>query len=265
MDLRLFRKRILSIAFWAYFIFIGIVHLIIAVGIMLVTFVFDPDRRLNHLFSCWWGYHYAKIYPGLDVKTLHRSRIQRGRPYVIVANHTSIADIVLCFGLFRQFKWVSKKANFKLPILGPNMRICKYVPLIRGDGRSVSAMFDRCEYWLRRDISIMMFPEGTRSKTGELLPFKPGAFSLARRCGVHVVPVVIHGGHELIAKHSSTFSADALTRIEVLEPIAPTDFESDDHLAQGVRQIIQDRLNEDPFSVKQSSISPELPTTVPQQ
>jgi 1-acyl-sn-glycerol-3-phosphate acyltransferase len=98
--------------------------------------------------------------PGWRVRTIHRERIRPGQAYVIAANHTSIADIVLCFTLFKQYKWVSKTTNFKLPLIGWNMTLSRYIPLVRGDVASARQMAMKARTFLPAGISIMMFPEG---------------------------------------------------------------------------------------------------------
>lgn len=97
-----------------------------------------------------------------------RERIDPRATYVMVANHQSLLDILVLFRLFRHFKWVSKVENFKVPFVGWNMRLNRYIPLKRGDRASVIEMIARCERTLRSGSSIMMFPEGTRSQDGHL-------------------------------------------------------------------------------------------------
>src|SRR5262245_47904084 len=167
-------RRLSSAFFWAFFVFSSVSCFLVAGLLWIVTTPFDRDRRVNHLFSCWWASLYAIAHPGWDVTVLHRERIAKGEKYVLVANHTSIADIVLCFCLFRQFKWVSKEQVFKTPILGWNMRMCRYIPLVRGNPKSIATMMDSCRAWLTRGVSIMMFPEGTRSQDGSVKVFKHG-------------------------------------------------------------------------------------------
>ena len=155
-------QRALTVFFWAFFVVSGLVCLVVAVLLWIITTPFDPQRRINHRFSCWWAALYARVYPGWTVRVTGRSHIRPDRAYVIVANHTSMADIVLMFCLFRQFKWVSKASVFNYPILGWNMRMCRYIPLVRGDKESIQRMMSVCEQWLNDGISIVMFPEGTR-------------------------------------------------------------------------------------------------------
>lgn len=235
-------RRVFSVLFWTFFAISSLVCFLIAVAIWIVTTPFDRDRRINHMFSCWWGSLYAIAYPGWDVRVLHRERIEKNKTYVLVANHTSIADIVLCFCLLRQFKWVSKTQVFNLPLLGWNMRLSRYIPLVRGDAKSIAVMMDACRKWMARGVSIMMFPEGTRSDDGTVKVFKHGAFTLAKESGAAVVPIAIHGGHALISKHSATFAAKAELIVEVLPPVLPDSFADVQSYAEHVRDLIQGAL-----------------------
>src|SRR5690606_16085028 len=122
-----------------------------------------------------------------------REKIRRGETYVMVANHLSLLDILVLFRLFRHFKWVSKIENFRIPFIGWNMRLNRYIPLRRGDRTSVIQMMAACEETLASGSSIMMFPEGTRSLTGELKEFKTGAFELALKTRRPILPILLAG------------------------------------------------------------------------
>jgi 1-acyl-sn-glycerol-3-phosphate acyltransferase len=235
-------RRLFSVLFWVFFATSSLVCFLIALALWIVTAPFDRDRRINHMFSCWWASLYAIAYPGWDVEVLHRERIEKKATYVLVANHTSIADIVLCFCLLRQFKWVSKTQVFNLPLLGWNMRLSRYIPLVRGNPNSIANMMDACRKWMARGISIMMFPEGTRSDDGQVKAFKHGAFTLAQEARVPVVPIAIHGGHTLIPKHGATFAAKATLVVEVLPPVSPDSWPDVQEYAEHVRGLIQGAL-----------------------
>lgn len=244
-------RFLLSLLFWTFFAVSSLLGFVIAIAIFVITTPFDRDRRINHWWSCAWASLYAWANPGWRVQTIHRERIAYDRAYVLAANHTSVADIVLCFTLFRQFKWVSKNTNFKIPLIGWNMALSRYIPLVRGDSASARIMLEKAKGFLARGISIMMFPEGTRSRDGKLLPFKQGAFAMAREANVPVVPVAIHGGHNLIPKHGKTFARTCELVVEVLEPLSPADFPDDKVFANAVRARIQEAL------VARSPASPE--------
>jgi len=231
-------KKVFSVLFWTFVAVTSAVCFVVAVALWIVTMPFDRQRRLNHLWSCTWASIYAIAYPGWRVRTIHRDRIRSGKAYVLCANHTSVADIVLLFTLFRQYKWVSKRSNFNLPFIGWNMWLSGYIPLVRGDAGSTKTMLDKCRSLLVSGMSIMMFPEGTRSKDGNVQPFKHGAFTLAREAKADVVPIAIHGGHALIPKHGAAFATTADLVVEVLEPIAYDAYASAAELGDACRERI---------------------------
>lgn len=165
------------------------------------------------------------------------------RAYVVVANHESNADPFLLSWLPWDMRWVAKEELFQMPVLGWTFKFSGDIPLRRGDGESVRATMDACRDSLRSGISIMMFPEGTRSKTGELLPFKDGAFRLAIEAGVPVLPVAIEGTKSCLAKGSKSLGkADAAAR--VLSPISTAGMTMDDVavLRERARDAIQAAL-----------------------
>jgi 1-acyl-sn-glycerol-3-phosphate acyltransferase len=159
------------------------------------------------------------------LQPLWKFEVQGTRPadidhkaYVVVANHESVADPFLLSWLPFDMRWVAKEELFKPPVVGWAMTCGGDIPLRRGEGDSVRKMFEECERALAGGISVMMFTEGTRSKDGDLLPFKDGAFSLAIKMGVPVLPVALTGTREMRPKHSLWFGkADGKARM--LPPI----------------------------------------------
>lgn len=143
------------------------------------------------------------------------------RGYVVVANHESTADPFLLSWLPWDMRWVAKEELFRPPLTGWAMRFGGDIPLRRGEGDSVRAMLTECERALAAGISVMMFPEGTRSEDGALGRFKDGAFALAIRAGVPVLPVAIAGTRQMRPKHSRWFGrAHACAKVL---PVVPTD------------------------------------------
>ena len=127
------------------------------------------------------------------------------KAYVVVANHESQADPFLLSFLPWDMRWVAKESLFKQPFSGWAMKLGGDIPLRRGEGESVRECLAECERALDSGISVMMFPEGTRSETSELLPFKDGAFDLAIRAGVPILPIAIAGTRAMRPKHSRWF------------------------------------------------------------
>lgn len=144
----------------------------------------------------------------------------RERGYVVVANHESTADPFLLSHLPWDMRWVAKEELFHLPLLGLLMRAGGDIPIRRGERSSVVEMMAECRRALDAGIPIMMFPEGTRSKTGELLPFKDGAFELAIAAGVPVLPLALAGTKDCRRKDSLWFGR-ARGKVRVL-PVVET-------------------------------------------
>jgi 1-acyl-sn-glycerol-3-phosphate acyltransferase len=141
------------------------------------------------------------------------------RAYIVVSNHESTADPFLLAHLPWDMRWVAKEELFKLPVIGQLMKYGGDIPLRRGDRSSVVAMMTECRRTLAHGMSIMMFPEGTRSPDGSLGRFKRGAFELAVAAGVPVLPVAIAGTRACRPKGSLWFGrAHAIAR--VLEPVS---------------------------------------------
>lgn len=139
------------------------------------------------------------------------------RPYVVVSNHESFADILLISHLPWEMKWLSKAELFRIPVLGWMMWLAGDIPVRRGRARSALEALQRCRTVLERRVSVMIFPEGTRS-TGELLPFKDGAFRLAIEAGVPVLPLALLGTGTALPKRGWRVGR-ATAEVRVLEPI----------------------------------------------
>jgi 1-acyl-sn-glycerol-3-phosphate acyltransferase len=163
------------------------------------------------------GSFLSRSIPLWKVRVEGREKILKNQAYIIISNHHSLLDILLLNRLGSRFRWVSKTENFKVPILGPTMRMAKYIEVVRGNKESVIKMMEQSLETLSKGISIMIFPEGTRSRsqTGTVLPKKGFRFS---------------SGHRLL--------------VRVLDPVYPESFGSDDPevLAVEFRKIIADAL-----------------------
>jgi 1-acyl-sn-glycerol-3-phosphate acyltransferase len=233
-------RRIASLAFWAFVVVTSLLLFPVALLIFLVTAPFDPRRRALHQFTCFWASLYTWCNPLWRVHVEHRDRIDPDATYVMVANHLSLLDILVLFRLFTNFAWVSKIENFKVPVIGWNMRLNGYIPLVRGDKESAATMMDQCRRTLRRGTSIMMFPEGTRSRDGQLQHFKPGAFELALQTGSPILPILVTGTGSALPKRGFVLQGRHSIGITVLEPIEPAAFGTADPraLAEQVRAVL---------------------------
>jgi 1-acyl-sn-glycerol-3-phosphate acyltransferase len=228
--------RAFSIAYWTFIAVCCLPFFAIALVVFTVTLPFDRRRVVLHLFSCFWAAFYIYANPIWRLRVIGRSKLPWRGPAVIVANHSSLIDILVLFSLYRPFKWVSKSENFKLPFIGWNMTLNDYVPLVRGNRRSILRMMKECRKHLDRGMPVLIFPEGTRTRTGELQEFKDGAFRLAADAGCPVVPVVVHGTRHSLPTQGAVLRNGMNALVEVLDPIAPdTDA---DRLRDAAREAI---------------------------
>ncbi|HVJ90725.1 MAG TPA: lysophospholipid acyltransferase family protein [Labilithrix sp.] len=140
-------------------------------------------------------------------------------PYVVIANHESQADAFLLSYLPFDMRYVAKEELFTPPVSGWVMRWGGDIRVRRGEGESVRAMMAESERALTAGIPVMIFPEGTRSRDGNLLPFKDGAFALAIRMQLPILPIALAGTREMRPKHSLWFEK-AHARARILEPIS---------------------------------------------
>jgi 1-acyl-sn-glycerol-3-phosphate acyltransferase len=215
---------VFSVLYWAFAILTMPAFFLAAVVIRVVTFPFDRRRVAQHLWSCVWAQFYVWTNPLWRMTVTGRERCPWDGAAVYVANHTSIMDIVAMYALYRPFKWIAKAELMRTPFIGWNMRLNDYVEVARGDRESIKTMMERCRRHLSEGSPLMIFPEGTRSPTGELQAFKDGAFKLALEAGCPVIPIAVKGTGESMPKHGIVMRRRMDARVEVLEPIPPAAF-----------------------------------------
>jgi 1-acyl-sn-glycerol-3-phosphate acyltransferase len=211
-------QSILSL--WAWLDLAGCILVLFPVVaiVRLVTFPYDRGayaagyvfRRVGPAMATLnplWRFRYSGTLPG-----------NPRRPYVVVSNHESFADILLISHLPWEMKWLSKAELFRIPIMGWMMWLVGDIPVRRGFGPSAVEAMERCRQALSRRVSVMIFPEGTRSKTAELLPFKDGAFRLAIEAGVPILPLAVSGTRTALPKDDWRFGR-SVAEVRVLEPV----------------------------------------------
>jgi len=150
-------------------------------------------------------------------------------PYVVVGNHFSQADPPILAHVPWEMKWVAKKALFDLPLAGWLLHLSGDISVDRTDKRSRARVLVTAADYLSADCSVMFFPEGTRSRDGRVHRFSDGAFRLAIKEGVPVLPLAIDGTHEALPKHSIWFAPNPEPiRVKVLPPVPTDDYAPSD-------------------------------------
>lgn len=193
--------------------------LIISAIALIICYPFDPSRRVVHelsriLVNCFFG-----VPPFWKRRVEGLENIDCKKSYIVAINHNAMMDIPTLYVLPLNFRWVSKREVFMIPFFGQFLVLHGDIAIQRGNGAAAMAQVTKLgKMWVSRGASIAIFPEGTRSKTGEIGRFKAGAFNLAREAGVEVLPVVLDGTREIIKK-GGFFNWRSEITIRVLPPV----------------------------------------------
>lgn len=240
-------RRLYSVVFWLFLVASSLLLFPVAVLIWALTVPFDRRLVLLHRFTCFWASLYTWVNPAWPVTIYGREKIDPDVTYVMVANHLSLLDILVLFRLFTHFKWISKIENFRLPCVGWNMSLNRYIKLRRGDKASIMQMMRACRATLAERNSIMMFPEGTRSPTGRMRAFKPGAFQLALESQSAILPIVLRGTSDALPKRGFVLQGRHAISVTVLDPLPYEEFAhlSPRDVTERVRSIIAAEIGED--------------------
>jgi len=156
------------------------------------------------------------------VKVEGLEKITAKGSYVFVSNHLSYMDTPVVLANLPDFRFLAKSGLFKIPLLGTHLATAGHIPVPRGDARAAVRTMNTAAQLIReRRISLLIFPEGGRSHTGELAPFQEGAAYIAVRAGVPLVPIALQGTREILPFGSGHVRSGLVT-MRVGDPI-PTD------------------------------------------
>jgi 1-acyl-sn-glycerol-3-phosphate acyltransferase len=214
-------------------------------GLLGAVWLFDRDplRRRTARWFRRLGWALARVNPW----RIHFSGLENlitDRPCVIVANHQSLADIPVFAHLRVDAKWLGKAELYRLPVIGWMMRMAGDVPVERGDRVKAARALMQCARVLRQGCSVFCFPEGTRSRDGNLLPFNAGPFQMAIREGVPVLPLVVEGSGAALPRNTWLFGPSQDVYVRVLEAVPTGGWETgrSGELRDAVRQRMADAL-----------------------
>jgi len=211
----------------------------------LVTWPFDRNRRVAGRLLRLCAVVVSRSFP------LWRIRMEGTWPagrqaYVVVANHQSFLDIFLLSNLPHEMKWVAKRSLFRIPWIGWCFSMVGDIPIERGDAASAAEVMAKAKDYLTHGMHVMMFPEGTRSRDGKLLPFKAGAFKLAVDAGVPILPIAVHGSAQGMPK-GSPWVRPARLLVRILEPVSTAEVAAAEGREQvrklaELRDLVRDRI-----------------------
>jgi 1-acyl-sn-glycerol-3-phosphate acyltransferase len=208
-----------------------------AVMVILVSFVTAGGDTTHKVGRIW-----AKcilVLSNIRVTVKGFSNLKPGRSYIYMANHMSNFDIpVIQAYLPVQFRWLAKAELYKIPIFGYAMKRAGYISIDRSDRKSAIESLDRAAKIIRDGVSVVIFPEGTRSRTNHVQPFKKGGFFLAVDSGVPIIPIIIHGTERIMPKKQILIKPGNVT-LEIAKPINSSDYtrETKNDLMDKIRDI----------------------------
>ena len=227
-------RTIVLLAFWGVSIFI-------AGPVLLLYALISGD--INPLYNISAGLAIFGVrLAGVKIEVRGMERLEAGRNYIFMANHSSNLDPpVLLPTIPGRCSVLVKKEVFRVPILGTGMKMTSLVPVDRSDRESAIESVNAAIAVLRQGLHMLIFPEGTRSSDGRLLPFKKGPFHLAIDSGVFVVPVTILGTFELWPKTRFALRPGTATVVFHM-PIDPRSYPDRDSLMKAVAETIASAL-----------------------
>ena len=230
------------------FIVLWVIVSTIVVGILVILFsFFSRNGNRLHLMARFWANSILWV-SRARVTVTGVEKLSPGRSYIYMPNHQSNADIPLLLGrLPVQFRWLAKAELFKIPIFGRAMRGVGYISIDRSNRKSAFESLARAARTIRNGTSVLIFPEGTRSRDGQLLPFKKGGFVLAVDSGVPIVPVIIRGTRDIVPKGHLMIRSAPVT-MQILEPVETADYtrKTKDALLERIRIILSEHLENEP-------------------
>jgi len=215
-------------AFWTAFVgMFGLIHALFARNSPWVTFlasrVWSP--------ALLWAGGAKLVVEGLE-------NIPENQAVVFVSNHQSTIDIPVLFSVLPlNVRFVAKHVLGHVPFLGWYLRLARFILINRSDRKKAVQQLERAAEQIRAGTSIIVFPEGTRSKTGEILPFKKGAFNLALRAGVPICPIAIEGSGRLMPKNSWNIRPGPI-HIHIGKPVDISACQDASQLAERIRELV---------------------------
>ena len=192
--------------------------LLVSLVTLFMTLVLRRDAAAIEGLAAWWARSICRA-AGVAVTVEWAEELEPDRPYIFAANHASQFDILALQGFLGvDFRWLAKKELFAVPVWGHAMRRAGYIPVDRSHGRKAMKSLLEAAKKIGGGTSVIIFPEGTRSRDGKLHDFKAGAMVLAIKAGVPIVPVAIRGTYEILPKGRLLMKPGAV-RIRVGRPI----------------------------------------------
>jgi 1-acyl-sn-glycerol-3-phosphate acyltransferase len=226
------------------FVWSSIVTATLILGFLaFVTYPFDRKGRVVHRYARLWG-KVALTANRVKVEMTGMEHLKGEGPYIFMSNHQGSYDIFALLGCLPfQFKWLAKKELFSIPFFGWTMAAAGYVSIDREGTRETVEAMNEAAQKIQDGMSVVVFPEGSRSPDGAIQPFKKGGFTLAIKSGVPIVPITITGSREIMPRDRLTITSGKI-QIQMGYPIETQDcsLKERESLMEKVRKAISENF-----------------------
>lgn len=209
----------LSGLYYLFLVLFCTLFLILSAVACVVCMPFDKGRRVTHELSRILVRIFFAVPPFWKHRVIGMEHVDRRKQYIIVLNHNAMTDIPALYYIPLNFRWVSKREVFKTPFIGQFLILHGDICIDRGNGaEAMEQLLREGNRWIANGASVAVFPEGTRSKDGEIHRFKSGAFALAKDAGVEILPIVLDGTKTLVKRNKLYNWRNCIT-LRVLPPV----------------------------------------------
>jgi len=233
-------RIVISVIIWVVGVTITAAAFLASLAIKIAPWPIANREKLVHAQCFWWSDALVSLNPYWKLSVEGLENIDPLKTYVVVANHQSLADITIIYQTHMYFKWVAKKELLKLPFIGGLLWVNDHVLLSRGELGSIKEVYRKAVQHLRSGVSMLFFPEGTRSDKDKMGEFQNGAFKLAIKEARPILPVFIGGTREAIPRGGWIFETKVSGRLVVLPPIDTTGLKAADHAL--LRDLVRGKL-----------------------
>lgn len=225
---------------WTLFTAVCVIFFIGDLLVWLLTFWWDKRLFILHKYSTFWALFHIWVNPFWKIDFEGKQHANKRKTYVIVSNHQSAFDIVLLYRINMHFKWVAKRELFRVPFIGWNLWLNRHILIDRASIKGAKKMLLQSQENLSKGNSVLIFPEGTRSKDGTMKRFKDGAFVLAKKTNTTILPIVINGSKEVFLKKGYVIRGSQKFKVKILPEITPEMYK--DKTAEDLGRLVHSQM-----------------------
>ncbi len=183
----------------------------------------NPYSKSTNAIVRFWARSLLRI-SGIKIKVIGLDKIDPAQSYVFMSNHQSTFDIMTCLAVLPgAARFLAKKELFRIPIFAQGMKAVGMIPIDRSNSKKARASLDKAVEEIKNGVSVIIFPEGTRTRDGNIQPFKKGGFILAIKGGIPIAPMVLTGAMQVMQKKDLHLQKGSIS-IEFLDPIDTSNF-----------------------------------------